>query len=121
MATNFGKYVATQVLDAGLPSTSLSTFLAALSIGDQVAIAKIPGVTDHILGIAAKAAHVAYLKAFQVVYYTSLAFGLVGLIAALCLSPHGLDRKLTAEVSRKLHGATADKVPAQDDEREKGI
>lgn len=57
-----------------------------------------------IITSATGAAHTAYFRSFQTVYYTSVAFGAVAIIAALSTSGQGLDGKLTTDISRKIRG-----------------
>ncbi|OAG42658.1 hypothetical protein AYO21_03243 [Fonsecaea monophora] len=90
-------------LNAGLPTTSLTQFLTALASGSASAISAVPGVTPSIIASAVTANKAAYAKAFQMVFYSSIPFGVLAVVAA-CFGPKIEDR-LTHDVIRRLEGA----------------
>ena len=72
--------VAAAALSNGLPKTSVTDLIVALSDQDEQALAKIPGVTPQIIGAAVVALKKAYLKSFHAVWYPAIAFAVIGLI-----------------------------------------
>ncbi|KAK3668757.1 hypothetical protein LTR22_000237 [Elasticomyces elasticus] len=96
-------HVVPALLEAGLPSASLAPLLSALSVGNIEAAETIPGVTQHILLVAASTMKAAYSDAFTLLFLVTLAFGGVSCITAY-FTP-ALEHRYTEDVIRRLHGS----------------
>ncbi|KAF4625847.1 hypothetical protein G7Y89_g12321 [Cudoniella acicularis] len=88
--------------NAGLPTSSLDSLFAALTAGTAAALQKVPGITTDIIAAVGEAVKTADSQAFKTVYLTSIAFGGLSIIAALCAS--NVDEKLTDQVARRFRG-----------------
>jgi hypothetical protein len=106
---NIPKYVVPAVTSAGLPASSAPGLLAGLAIGNFTGV---EGVTPQIIAAASAANQVAYTQSFKVVYLAALAFGIVGILAAL--NSQNSEKYFTEDISRKLHGTDLDKIAAKD-------
>lgn len=113
ISTNLTKYVLGAAIDAGLPPESAASFLGAFTSGNATLLMAVPGVTPDIIQAAAANGPKAYFLSFQTVYYTSLAFGLLALIAAILLKADKIAEKMTKEIPRRLQGVQ--KTIADDD------
>jgi hypothetical protein len=92
--------VSLAVTHAGLPVSSVPQFLGALEgVGN---LTTVPGISQNITTIGMAAYKMATVKAYRVVFYSTIAFGVVGIILALC-SPN-VDDRMTNEVTTTLHG-----------------
>jgi hypothetical protein len=92
------------VISAGLPASSVPALLGALGgIGNATAV---PGVNANILAVGGLAYQMASVKAFRVVFLSTIAFGLVGIVLAVC-SPSVSDQ-MTNRVATTLHGKGID-------------
>ncbi|OCK76057.1 putative major facilitator superfamily transporter [Lepidopterella palustris CBS 459.81] len=77
-------YVAEYAVKAGLPLADVPTFVGTFLTKPEM-IAKVPGVTPAILGAAATAVKWAYADSFRYIWYTSIAFGVLTMCAALLI------------------------------------
>ncbi|KAH0831572.1 hypothetical protein AYO21_01776 [Fonsecaea monophora] len=91
------------IVQAGLPVSSVESFVGALTAGNAAAMSKIPGVTPSIIATAATALKDAYSKSFAMVFLASIAFGGCAIIAALFVP--NVDDKMTHEVVRRLEAS----------------
>lgn len=96
------KYVVPAVLNAGLPTSSVASFLTALASGSTPALEQVPGVTPEVLQAATPAALRSSENAFQLIYLVSIAFGCCAIIASLAVNGPKLYERMTGEVARKL-------------------
>ena len=94
------EYVTPAALNAGLPSSSLTSLYANLTAGT---LSKVPGINAEIIAAVGAANSAAAAEAFKYVWYSVIAFALFSVIAA-CLTINYGDY-LTDEVARKMHGA----------------
>lgn len=85
---------------AGLPSSSLEDLFAAITAGTADSLAAVPGITTSIAAAVSQSLSNSYASAYAYVYYAAVAFGLCGLIAALCMKDY--DNLLTSHVSRTI-------------------
>ena len=69
---------------AGLPLADAKIFVETLLL-EPTKIASVPGVTPAILAAATKGSQWAYAESLKYVWYTSIAFGVLSMIAAACL------------------------------------
>ena len=79
------KYVAEAAVGAGLPTSSLSTFVAAFAEGDENALATISGVTPGVLSASATALKQAQADSIRVVYIIAAPFGALACVACFFL------------------------------------
>jgi hypothetical protein len=68
---------------AGLSPSAVPALLAAMPLGAD-ALAKVPGITSEIIAAASAAFKQTYVVGLRTTALTSLAFGIVGIIACLC-------------------------------------
>ncbi|KAF2677351.1 fungal trichothecene efflux pump [Lentithecium fluviatile CBS 122367] len=101
------EYVTPAALGAGLPESSLTVLFASITLGDFSAV---PYITPDVIAVVSDAVKHAYSVAFRTVFLCTLPFGVLLLIAAL-LSPN-VEKYLTNEVARKLHGGNEKMEPA---------
>ena len=95
--------VATALVKAGLPATSVVAFLEAAATGQPSAFLKVPGITPKIIEVGVAALTQAYAHAFRVTWLATLGFGIPCVIAAMF--SRNIDAKLSHDVIRRLgHG-----------------
>ncbi|CAK7200330.1 hypothetical protein SEUCBS139899_003021 [Sporothrix eucalyptigena] len=80
-------YVVSAVMGAGLPEADVPEFVATFlgAEGGAASLADVPGYTTAIAEAATMASRSAYADAFKYVWYTSIPFGCLAVIAALFL------------------------------------
>lgn len=92
-------YIGTAAAEAGLPVADIVAFVTAL-LTDPTSVTSVPGVTTNVLAAANRASQEAYAYALKYVWYTSIAFGAVAIVAACFL---GNNRKyLTDRVAARI-------------------
>ncbi|KAG4441501.1 hypothetical protein IFR05_003028 [Cadophora sp. M221] len=92
-------YVAGAVTKAGLPESDVMAFVGTF-LTDPMSIVSVPGATPAIIAAATRGSQDAYSYALRYVWYTSIAFGVVAIVAACFL---GNNRKyLTDRVAAKI-------------------
>ncbi|KAH0840981.1 siderophore iron transporter [Fonsecaea pedrosoi] len=101
---NLPKYVIPAAMKAGLTQNAAIQLVQDIAAGDQAALATIPGITPQVIQSATDAAHTAFFKSFQMVYYSSIAFSFCAVIAALLVEDKLLEDAMTDRVARKLQG-----------------
>jgi hypothetical protein len=107
---NIPTYVVPAVTKAGLPSSSLSAFFAAVTSGD---FSKVPGVTPAVLAALGPAMKLAYSQSFRIVFFCTIPFSVI-LIGASCLVPN-MEKYLHNNVAKRLQGrGTGDVVEAKE-------
>lgn len=84
LKTKLPEYVATAAIEAGLPITSAKEFVLAL-LSAPKPVAAVKGVTPAVVAAAAKAVQWAYAASLAYVWYTSIAFGVLSIVACLFL------------------------------------
>jgi hypothetical protein len=92
------------LIEAGLPSSSVAAFLAALTVGTP--FSDIPGVNDTIVEAGVRANKWANADAYRTVFYVSIAFSGIALICALLLP--NVDNMLSGQVASTLHKGRKD-------------
>jgi hypothetical protein len=85
LAKNIPSYVAEAELEAGLPKTSVPSFVKALVGKDNAALLKIPGVTPIIIRAGVVGLKQAYADGVRVVYIIAAPFGALACIACFFL------------------------------------
>jgi len=78
-------YTAKAALEAGLPKSSLTEFITALTSEDTAALQKVAGVSSHIIEAGTMALKQAYADGIRVVYIIAAPFGVVAIIACIFL------------------------------------
>ncbi|KAE8146978.1 siderophore iron transporter [Aspergillus avenaceus] len=102
LAVNLPHDVSTTALSAGLPQSSLTELLTAVSASDAAAMKSVPGMTSQILALVSDAVKTAYSESFRTVFLVTIAFGGLSVMAAVCTV--SVDSKLNNEVAAKLGG-----------------
>lgn len=100
MAQTVPAVVTPAVEQAGLPASSVASFIAGFTSGS---FADVPGVTDKIIAVGTAAYKVANADAYRTVFLTTIAFTGIAVIISL-FSPN-VDDKMTNQVAVKLHHA----------------
>jgi hypothetical protein len=93
-----------------LAQSSLTDRFAVIAAGAALALESVPDITPNILGAASVAVQLTYNKAFQVVYFVSIAFGTCAIIAALVIDPSKMAGKMTTDIICKLQGVGSGKT-----------
>lgn len=97
MAENTPKYVVPAATEAGLPEDSLPALFAGITAGNFTGV---PGINDEIIVAVGGAMKTASAKSLQIVFYTTIPFSVILLIAAI-LSPD-FKKYLTQDVAKRL-------------------
>jgi hypothetical protein len=100
LATTISTQVPPALIAAGLPISSIPSFIAAFALG-PTAFAKIPGVTPAILAAGTSAYKHANADAYRTVFLSNIAFSGVAIICSLLLP--NVDHLLTSQVATTLH------------------
>ena len=98
------------LIDAGLPTPSVESFITSLSGGNATALAAVPGLTDSISAIGLRAYKEANMSAYRSVFYSTIAFSAVGIIMSIFLP--NIDHLLTKQVATTLHEKSGKGVEA---------
>lgn len=103
LSTEAAKYIPQKVIPAataaGLPASSLPALFQGITAGS---FRNVPGINPNIILATSSAVKDAYALSFRTVYLCTLPFGAL-LIAAALFSPN-VEKYLTDEVARKMHG-----------------
>lgn len=89
------------VIDAGLPSSSVSALLTAVGAGSQDALLAVPGMSQEILSITNAKVSDAYAAAYAYPAYTAVALGVTSIVAAYFI--RDFDHCLSDHVSRQIY------------------
>ncbi|CAK7222292.1 hypothetical protein SCUCBS95973_004793 [Sporothrix curviconia] len=108
---NYPKDVTAAALSAGLPESSLADAFAALTNGTAAALDAVPGMTPAIEEAIAAGTKDAWANTFSTVYYASLAFTGVAIIASVFSTD--IDKHMNGYVSRRIGGTQAMDVPVE--------
>jgi len=90
-----------KLIAAGLPPSSVSSFLSAITVGTPEAFSKVAGLTSAIETVGIEAYKVASSHAYQTVFYSTIAFSVLALICAF-LTPN-VDELMTGRVVATVH------------------
>lgn len=88
---------------AGLPETSITDLMTAISAGTPDALQAVPGMNDKILAVTNDTVSDSYSASYAYVYYFCVALGCLSIIAAACM--RDMDCYLTEHVSRQIYNA----------------
>ncbi|KIW76453.1 hypothetical protein Z517_11199 [Fonsecaea pedrosoi CBS 271.37] len=94
------------LVSAGLPASSVATFIGSLASGQS--LADIPGVTASIIAAGIRAYRSANADAYRTVFLSTIAFTGIGIITTLFLP--NTDALMTDEVSTTLHHKKDEKL-----------
>ncbi|CAM1501738.1 Fc.00g037220.m01.CDS01 [Cosmosporella sp. VM-42] len=97
LTKNIPKFVTPAATESGLPADSLPSLFAGITAGS---FTDVPGITDKIIAAVSAALVKAYTNSFRLVFYTTIPFSCVLLIAA-CLVPN-VEKFLTRNVAKRL-------------------
>ena len=106
MATNTAKMIVSALIEAGLPASSIQDFLFAFSSGSASVISAVPGVTEAVIVAATSSNIAAYTDAFHKVFFATIAFGSVSVLAAFLLKPFTKEELAGSVVYHLDHGKT---------------
>lgn len=95
------KEVPPKLIAAGLPASSVASFLGAVTVGTQEAFSKVVGLTSEIEAIGIAAYKVANADAYRTVMLTTIAFSALSVLGAVAV-PH-VDKYMTGTVVAALH------------------
>lgn len=105
---------------AGLPNTSITDLMTAITAGTQEALSAVPGMNDKILAVANDTVSDSYSTSYAYVYYFCVALGCLSIIAAACM--RDFDDYLTEHVSRQIYTAKESATdPITSQERVTGV
>jgi hypothetical protein len=90
-----------KLIAAGLPASSVSSFLSAITVGTPAAFGKVHGLTASIEAIGIAAYKVASSHAYQTVFYSTIAFSVLAVLLSL-LTPN-VEDQMTDRVIATLH------------------
>ncbi|KAE8353465.1 siderophore iron transporter [Aspergillus coremiiformis] len=90
---------------AGLPQSSLTDLLKAVSSSSDTAMNAVPGINPHVTSAVMDAVRTANSQSFRTVFLVTVAFGGMSLVAALFSVD--VDERLNNEVAAKLCGTEA--------------
>jgi hypothetical protein len=96
-----------KLIAAGLPASSVSSFLSAVAVGTPDAFAKVEGLTAAIEATGIAAYKVASAHAYQTVFYSTIAFSGVAVILTF-LVPNVDDRMTNSVPVTLLHNKEKD-------------
>jgi MFS family permease len=101
LSSTIPKEVPPKLIAAGLPASSVASFLSAVAVGTPEAFSKVVGLTSEIETIGITAYKVANAHAYQTVFLTTIAFSVLCALGAAG-SPH-VDKYMTGNVVVTLH------------------
>jgi len=94
--------VPTALVGAGLPASSVPTFLKAITAGTAAAFQAVPGISADIIATGLHAYKVANAQAYSTVYLTVIAFAGLGFV--LTFFAANTEGKMLDSVAATLHG-----------------
>ena len=100
--------VPSALIKAGLPTSSVPDFIAAIAVGTPEAFASVVGLTDTITKVGLRAYKVANADAYRTVFLTTIAFS--GLALLLSFFVPNVDDRMTSDVVATLHNRGDEKT-----------
>jgi MFS family permease len=97
LTTFMPQYVSPAATGAGLPAESLPALFAGLTAGD---FSSVPGVNDEVAAAVAAAVKVANRESFKYVFYATIPFSTIVLLAAFVMP--NFEKYLTKNVAKRL-------------------
>ena len=102
------------LIGAGLPASSVESFIDAIYVGTPSAFAVVPGISKNIIAVGLRAYKVANAEAYRSVYLSTIAFSGFGFI--LTFFAANTDKLMLDSVAATLHGEAMDDNVKQIDE-----
>ena len=112
LSTTIPEEVPPALIDAGLPSSSVPDFLAAITAGTAGAFAAVSGATASIIATGLDAYRQANADAYRTVYLATIAFS--GVAVILTWFAPNTDHLMTGKVAATLHHRGANDVHADE-------
>jgi hypothetical protein len=100
LTTTISGEVPPKLIAAGLPASSVASFISAVGVGTPEAFSKVAGLTSEIQAIGVAAYKVANADAYRTVFLTTIAFSVLCILGAVG-SPH-VDKYMTGNVVATL-------------------
>jgi len=100
---------------AGLPQTSLPQLIGILTGAIRGNPMTVPGVTPEILGVAVQATRSAYRDAFQYIWYASIPFGVLAVVAS------ALTKNISSKDTRVVQHVAEHPIKADTDTKAEAI
>jgi hypothetical protein len=116
LTATVSEQVPAALIQAGLPSSSVTGFLQALQSGSADAFSSVPGITQSIIGIGIRAYKQANADAYRTVYLSTIAFSAVSVI--LTWFAPNTDHLMTGKVAATLHREAITEVKEEDIKQE---
>ena len=107
LAKTIPQEVPPKLIAAGLPASSVPSFLAAVQVGTPAAFAKVQGLTASIQTTGIAAYKLASVHAYRTVFFSTIAFSVLCVICA-CFAPN-VDDRMTDMIVVKIHHGKEDK------------
>ncbi|KAF9882945.1 hypothetical protein FE257_004856 [Aspergillus nanangensis] len=96
------------LMSAGLPTSSIPSFLSAYATGTAEALARVPGLNDTILAAGTVAYKQASADAYRTVFFSTIAFSGVAIVFALFTADGS--KMMTEDVAATLHERSSRRV-----------
>ena len=104
LAGTLTQNIAEAATGAGLPNSSVSALLEAMTTGEG--LTAVPGISPKILGAAANTSHLAYAHAYNLAWWSIVPFVVIALIAVACLK--GVKELMTERVEATVENVDSD-------------
>lgn len=101
LSTTIPNEVPPKLIAAGLPASSVASFLSAVAVGTPEAFSTVVGLTSEIEAVGIAAYKLASSHAYQTVFYSTIAFSALAILGA-CGAP-SVDSYMTGKVVAVLH------------------
>jgi Na+-driven multidrug efflux pump len=100
LASTIPAYVPPALASAGLPTSSIASFISALTLGTSAAWSAVEGLTPEIQAVGVRAYQDANAAAYKTVFLSTIAFCGVGIV--LCFFAPNIDHLLGRDVVVQL-------------------
>lgn len=116
LETTIPQFLYPAVQQAGLPQSSLAALVAGLGGSGPLDASAVPGLTDAILAVARTGYAEASAAAFSTVFYTSFAFGGIGMILAWFVAQNDKNKEsfVAGHIHTREQGKTVGEKTASD-------
>lgn len=111
LTVNLPADVTSAATASGLAASSVGAAIEAVANGTAAALEAVPGINSTIELAIADGVKTAYSESFKMVYFVTIAFSGIALVAAVFTSD--IDSLLTDYVSRRIGGTVADDIPTE--------
>lgn len=100
--------VPTALIEAGLPASSVTEFIAVISVGTPAAFANVTGISESITAASLSDYKLANADAYKTVFLTTIVFS--GLALVLSFFVPNVEHRLTGDVAATLHNRGDEKI-----------